>query len=282
MTVRAQAMTSSVDLESRPAPGSWRWSAATSRSRRPSCGPGRRPAGPRCVAMVSPSSWRAPGPAERRHEEPGVVAPGRDLGGDPVAHVVDGVGGQDQVLAPADLEHADPPGVEVVAVGGQPRARRPGFGASAERRSCVRHGLARRRATSTPASSKHSRRAATQKARPPDSTPRRALASASVSPRRGPRPRGRGPRVDRPAREDVGAGHELGGQIAPSMHTSMAGPPSATASRTSITVAASRRGRPCIRLPLGPPRDRGGRRGDAARPSSAGSGCPASSPSRPR
>ena len=112
------------------------------------------------------------------HEEAGVVPPRRKLRRDPVAHVVHGVDSQDQALRPAHVQQSRRPVVD-----GQPVR----LEALRHRRVVVssRSGPRRRprgRASRTPASSKHSRRAATQRARPPESTPRIRLASASDRP----------------------------------------------------------------------------------------------------
>ena len=90
-------------------------------------GPGQGVVGPdphgvhRLVVVVDGHLARR----HRGHEEAGVVALGRGLGRDPVAEVVDAVGGQAQPLAATGVEEAHLPGVERHPHGGQPV---PGLG----------------------------------------------------------------------------------------------------------------------------------------------------------
>ena len=179
--------------------------------------------------------------AERRRgdEEPGVVAPWRQLGGDPVAHVVDGVDDQHQVLRPADVEEA-----HALPVDGDPGRRR-----NATDLSRVAGVEERTGPRSDPGRSGHQHaglfealaQGGDPEARPPDSTPRMALASASVSPwqwastsgacRRGrPSPRGRRRRRRRTPRPGFAAACTPRPWV----------PPPSRPSRIIITVAASR------------------------------------------
>ena len=164
--------------------------------------------------MVSPSSWRTSWP--RRcggHEEAGVEAPRGDLGRDPVAHVVDGVDGQEQAFAAAHLDDAHPSGVELVPVADQ-----PGGGG---RRRGSRAARADRRRRRSPTGDQHAGLLeALAEGGDPEGEPTGLDAQDGarldiVAPVAEGHGLGTGVvGVDRSPGEDVGAGHELGRQVA--------------------------------------------------------------------
>ena len=188
------------------------------------CGPGPRRAGPRRWRWSRRrrgwATWPGRGGGD---EEPGVVAPGGQLRGDPVADVV--ARSRRPAPGPPRRHDVEQPGASCSLTASRWAAKRVGHlgVAGVEQRSPTGRRRAGGRASITPASSKHSRRAATQKASPPESTPRMALASASVRPRH--RASAAGPVVlgiDRPPGEHIGPGHELGGQV-PAEHAHLDG-----------------------------------------------------------
>ena len=247
-----------------PASAGCRWSAAAVRSRRPRTGRGRRRAGPRWWRWSRRRRGGPPARGGRGHEEPGVVAAWGQLRRDPVAHVVDGVGRQDQALGPAHVEQARPALVDRQPVGLEPgphdgvRGVEQGGPPSGVPRLGEQHpGLLEALAQGgDPERQAHPSRC------PRRRWPRRRSARGTA-PRR--RHRGRRGRPSPPGRRRRRPRTRWPGCAAACTPRRPARPSGSTASRTSITVAASRRGTAMgVTLPPAP--------AAAARPAARGSG----------